>query len=68
MSIRKVLQQAGSSDNEDRSSNTFTSFWRSGNLSQSAAPVKAVAPGSHYDFVSFLGVAQKLEIDFLPIT
>jgi Protein tyrosine and serine/threonine kinase len=46
----------------------YTPFWRYGTLSQSAAPEKRVQSDTHYDFVTFLGLAQRLEIDFLPIT
>lgn len=45
-----------------------TAFWRSGISSRSAAPEKGGELDSHYDFISFLGAAQRYSIDFLPIT
>jgi hypothetical protein len=68
MSTSNDLRQADPPNVEDRSFDTLTSFWKSGIFSQSAALAKVVAPDLHYDFISFLGVAQRLGIDFHPIT
>lgn len=47
---------------------SFLSVWRGGICSRNAAPVNPAGPYRHYDFISFLAVAQKWEIDILPIT
>ena len=44
------------------------SFTTSGNLSQSATSASAAAANTPYDLLTFLGIAQSLNIDFLPIT
>lgn len=44
------------------------SFTKSGKLLQTAAPAKGTATDSQCDFLRFLGIAQSLQIDFLPIT
>lgn len=49
-------------------SKDLDSFERSGSLLRTAAPAKSTATESQYDFLSFLSIAQNLEIDFLPIT
>jgi hypothetical protein len=67
MSTSKDFCQADHTSTEDLLSEC-TSYWKSGTLSQSATPAKKLEPDFHYDFISFLGVAQRLEIDFVPIT
>ena len=54
-------------DNGDYSRD-LVSIWISGSASYSAAPAEPVVPDCPYDLISFLAVAQKLEIDFVPIT
>jgi hypothetical protein len=44
------------------------SFEISGRLLRTAAPAKCTATESQCDFLTFLSVAQNLEVDFLPIT
>ena len=44
------------------------SFTSSGNFSQSATLASAAAKSSSYDLLTFLGIAQSLNIDFLPIS
>jgi hypothetical protein len=56
------------SNNDDWISNGLDSFIKSGKLLQSAAPAKSTATESPCDFLSVLGIAQSLNIDFLPIT
>ena len=46
----------------------LTSFTTSGNLSVSATLASAAATNTPYDLLTFLGIAQCLNIDFLPIT
>jgi hypothetical protein len=48
--------------------NELMSFLRSGVPVQSAAPATLRITGVHFDFLSFLGIAQSLKVDFLPIT
>jgi serine/threonine protein kinase len=62
------FQELSASNNYTQSLDTLPSFWRSGNFSQSATSAQTNALDSHYDFISFLAVAQRLKIDFLPIT
>jgi hypothetical protein len=57
-----------SSGTDDYSSNGLHSFIVSGKPIQSAAPEKGTVTDLHCDFISFLGIAQSLKIDFLPIT
>jgi hypothetical protein len=47
---------------------SFLSVWRGGICSRNAAPVNPAGPYRHYGFISFLAVAQKWEIEILPIT
>jgi hypothetical protein len=61
------LQQASSISDRDLSFDLL-SINISGSPSYSAAPVKPVVSEFHYDFLSFLAVAQELETDILPIT
>lgn len=56
------------SDTDEWFSDDLYSFIKSGKLLQTAAPAKDVATDSQCDFLSFLGIAQSLKIDFLPIT
>ena len=44
------------------------SFRSSGKLFQSASLASAAATGTPYDFLTFLGIAQSLNIEFLPIS
>ena len=44
------------------------SFTSSGHFSASATLASAVATSTPYDLLTFLGIAQSLNIDFLPIT
>jgi len=52
--------------NDDLSTES-TVFWRSGISSRSVAPAKGAESHWQYDFISLLGAAQRLLIDFLPI-
>lgn len=65
MSTSRVASPPEISDVE---TSDYTPFWRDGSLIQSAAPEKRVQSDTHYDFLAFLGLAQRIEIDFLPIT
>ena len=56
------------SDTDDLISNDLDSFIKSGKLLQTAAPANTTAADSNCNFLSFLGIAQSLRIDFLPIT
>jgi hypothetical protein len=67
MSTPKDFGQADITHVEDQLSGCI-SYWRSGTLFQTAAAAASVKPRSHYNFVSFLGIAQRQQIDFLPIT
>lgn len=55
-------------DSDDLFSSDLISFAKSGNYYQSAAPAKGTPAGILCDFLSILGIAQTLKIDFLPIT
>ena len=46
----------------------LVSFKTSGNFSVSATLASAAATNTTYDIITFLGIAQSLNIDFLPIT
>ena len=46
----------------------LASFTTSGNVSVSATSASAAATNAPYDLLTFLGIAQSLNIDFLPIT
>jgi hypothetical protein len=56
------------SDTDGYSSNGLHSFMVSGKPIQSAAPAKGAVTDLPCDFISFLGIAQGLKIDSLPIT
>jgi hypothetical protein len=56
------------SDTDDCFSDDLYSFTKSGRLLGTAAPAKDIATDSQCNFLSFLGIAQSLKIDFLPIT
>lgn len=56
------------SDTDHRFSDDLDSFVKSGKPLQTAAPAKGTAIDSQCNFLSFLGIAQSLNIDFLPIT
>ena len=52
-----------------RGCDSLTWFRRAGNSSENAALISTPTTNSpYYDFISFLEAAQKLKIDFLPIT
>lgn len=71
MSTTKDLNQADPSNIEDSSSDSFfVSYWKNRNSSSiaAAASAKKVETSLRYDFISFLGVTQELELDYLPIT
>jgi hypothetical protein len=57
-----------SADNSHFESDCVVTFTRSGSLSHSAAPAISATSDHHHDFLAFLGIAQSLNIDFLPIT
>src|ERR1700721_2658581 len=65
MSTSRVAQPTEVSDVD---ASDYTPSSRYETLIQSAAPEKRVHSDTHYDLVAFLGLAQRLEIDFLPIT
>jgi hypothetical protein len=46
----------------------LVSYTKAGDISQSAAPKTIGRDDIYFDFLTFLGIAQKLEVDFLPIT
>lgn len=58
---------ANSMDSHKALANSIV-YSRSGFSYQSARSVEHAEPDLYLDFISFLAVAQKLEIDFLPIT
>lgn len=69
MSTTRDTYPADPLDIEDSSSDTFFApYPKNGNLSPTPAAAEKVELCLRYDFISFLGVAQKLDIDFLPIT
>ena len=49
-------------------SDSVVTYYRAGYCSQSAAPIETAALDQSYDFIDILAVAQKMNIDFLPIT
>lgn len=57
-----------SADNSHFESDFVITFTRSGSLSHSAAPTTIATSDHHHHFLTFLGIAQSLNIDFLPIT
>jgi hypothetical protein len=44
------------------------SFWRAGSLLQTSSLDQTIPLNSQYDFLTFLGVTQQCQFDFLPIT
>jgi serine/threonine protein kinase len=68
MSTSSNFQELSASNNYPQPLDTLPSFWRSGNFSQSATSAQTNSLDSHHDFISFLAIAQRLKIDFLPIT
>jgi hypothetical protein len=66
MSILKDFGQVNITEVEDQLSGRI-SYWRSGALFQTAAAAGSVKPRSHYNLISFLGIAQRQQIDFLPV-
>jgi len=69
MSTSKDLHQVDPLDIEDSSSDTFfVPYWKNGNVSPTAAAAEKVELSLRHDFISFLGVTQMLDIDFLPVT
>lgn len=61
------FDRADSLDDNDLPSESSV-FWRSGIPSRSAALAKGGELHWQYDFITFLGAAQRRSIDFLPIT
>jgi hypothetical protein len=59
---------AAISNTDDIFSLGLMSFSKSGIPFQSAAPAIVGPTGIRHDFLTFLGIAQSLKIDFLPIT
>ena len=43
-------------------------YMRSDIASQSATPIDPIAPAIPYNFISFLAIAQHLDLDFIPVT
>jgi hypothetical protein len=62
-----LSEEAAPNDNIHSVDNLLT-FWRSGTFSRSATSSQTVALYLHHDFLAFLAIAQRLKIDFLPIT
>jgi hypothetical protein len=55
-------------DTDDLTFSDLVSFAKSGNYYQSATLARGTPADTPYDFLSILGIAQTLKIDFLPIT
>jgi hypothetical protein len=61
-------QPPASPNHLEPTSDVLISYFVSNVLSQSAASEPAAATHPHLDFISFLAIAQKLEIDLLSVT
>lgn len=68
MSTVETFRDLNIKNQEGESSYTRTSFYKSGDLFQSAYPAKSTAKELPYNLLTFLSVVQWRGIDLLPIT